>query len=282
MSTVIFGMEFSKNKFTHRALEWKRVSSYRQRRVLHTGEYVDVVEHEIPAVKPANKGKKIVWFSDLHFRNGLDTDKKIMCESLNFIDDLQPECIIYGGDVVTYSSALPTVRTFLQSLPAKSHKIAVLGNWEYAKRWLKHKDWRKFFDSAGFKLLINEAYEFDDFFFYGTDDLRKGEPTGLMDVPDDKDVVFLAHSPDAIIHISSRRMLKQTNLVLCGHTHGGQIRLPFIGALLTSSRYWRKFDYGRFVNSQSGSSMIVSSGLGCSTIPIRMSCRRELALINFV
>jgi uncharacterized protein len=282
VSTIILGMEFSKNKFTHRALEWKRVSSYQQRQILRLGECIDVVEYEIPAVMPVNKGKKIVWFSDLHFRDDQETDKKIMQESLASINELQPDYIIYGGDVVTYSSSLPIVRTFLKSLPEKSPKMAVLGNWEYAKCWLKHDDWREFFDSAGFKLLINEACEFDDLFFYGTDDLRKGEATGPAEIPENKDVIFLAHSPDAIIHISNRKMLEKTNLVLCGHTHGGQIRLPFLGALLTSSRYWRKFDYGRFVNSQSGSSMIVSSGVGCSTIPLRVSCRPELVLINLV
>jgi hypothetical protein len=243
---------------------------------------MDVVEHEIPAAIPANKGKKIIWFSDLHFRDDLETDKKVMQECSAFINELQPECIVYGGDVVIYSSTLPIVRTFLKSLPEKSHKMAVLGNWEYAKRWLTQDDWREFFDSAGFKLLVNEACEFDDFFFYGTDDLRKGEPSRPAKIPADKEVIFLAHSPDAIINISSRKMLEQTNLVLCGHTHGGQIRLPFLGALLTSSRYWRRFDYGRFINSKSGSSMVVSSGLGCSTIPLRVSCRRELALINLV
>lgn len=282
MSTIILGMEFSKNKFTHRALKWKRVSSYKQRHVLRSGECIDVVEYEIPAVMPANKGKKIVWFSDLHFRDDQETDKKIMQEILASINELQPEYIIYGGDVVTYSSSLPIVRTFLKSLPEKSQKMAVLGNWEYGKRWLKHDDWREFFDSAGFKLLINESCEFDDLFFYGTDDLRRGEAAGPAKIPENKDVIFLAHSPDAIIHISNRKMLEKTNLVLCGHTHGGQIRLPFLGALLTSSRYWRKFDYGRFVNSQSGSSMIVSSGVGCSTIPLRVSCRPELVLINLV
>jgi uncharacterized protein len=282
VSTVILGMDFSKDKFTHRALGWKRVSSYQQRHILRSGECVDVVEYEIPALMPTNIGKKIVWFSDLHFRDDQETDKKVMQESLTFINELQPDCIVYGGDVVNYSSTLPIVRTFLKSLPEKSHKMAVLGNWEYAKRWLKHEDWRGFFDSAGFKLLINEACEFDDFFFYGADDPRKGKPSGPAEIPDNKEVIFLAHSPDAIINISNRKMLKKTNLILCGHTHGGQIRLPFIGALLTSSRYWRRFDYGRFVNLQSGSHMIVSSGLGCSTIPLRISCRRELALINFI
>jgi len=282
VSTVILGMDFSKNKFTHRAFGWRRVSSYQERRIFLSGEYVDVVEYEISAVIPANKGKKIIWFSDLHFRDDQETDKKIMQESLAFINEIQPECIVYGGDVVTYSSTLPIVRTFLKSLPDKSHKMAVLGNWEYAKRWLKAEDWRKFFASAGFELLVNEECEFDDFFFYGADDLRRGEPSRPAEIPDNKEVIFLAHSPDTIINISNLTMLKQTSLVLCGHTHGGQIRIPFLGALLTSSRYWRRFDYGRFVNHKSGSSMIVSSGLGCSTIPLRVSCRRELALINFV
>ncbi|MDD5599662.1 MAG: metallophosphoesterase, partial [Victivallaceae bacterium] len=73
-----------------------------------------------------------------------------------------------------------------------------------------------------------------------------------------------------------------SNLVLCGHTHGGQVRIPFLGALLTSSRYWRKFDYGLFENSRSGSHMIVSAGLGCSTVPVRLACRRELVLVSMI
>ena len=279
---MLLGMDFSKNKFTHRTLEWEHVSLYQHRQILRSGECVDVVEHEVPAVISANKGKKIVWLSDLHFRDDFKVEKDVMRESLKFINELQPDYIVYGGDMITYSSSLPIVQEFLKSLPEKSKKIAVLGNWEYAKRWLKHEDWRKFFDSAGFKLLVNEACEFDDFFFYGTDDLRKGEPLRPTNIPNNKEVILLAHSPDAIIHISTRKMLKQTSFILCGHTHGGQIRLPFLGALLTSSRYGHKFDYGRFKNCKSGSNMIISSGLGCSTIPIRISCRRELALVNLV
>ena len=281
MSTVFLGMDFAKEKFTHRAKGWRRVSSYKQRQILREGEYVDLVKYEIPAKLPASKGKKIVWFSDLHFKGHHEFEEKILTESLDFIKEINPEYVIYGGDVVTYSSVLPMVRDFLNTLPENSKKMAVLGNWEYSKRWLKHRDWRGFFESSGFKLLINESCEFDDFFFYGVDDLRKGESAAPKNIPDDKEIIFLAHSPDAFIHISNTEMLERTSVVLSGHTHGGQIRLPFIGALLTSSRYWRKFDYGHFVNKKK-TNMIVSSGLGCSSIPLRISCRRELALITFV
>ena len=282
MSTVFLGLDFNRDKFPRRALEWRRVSSYQQRPVLRSGKCVDIVEYKIPAVIPANKGKKILWFSDLHFWGNLEIDEEVADESSVFINDLQPDYLVYGGDLVIYSSVLPKVRNFFRSLPEKSRKMAVLGNWEYARRWLRHKDWRKFYAASGFKLLVNESCEFDEFFFYGVDDLRKGRPAGPAEIPDNKEVVFLAHSPDAFIHISNRRTLGKTNLVLCGHTHGGQIRVPFLGALLTSSRYWRRFDYGRFANPRNESNMIVSGGLGCSTIPLRVACRRELMLINLV
>lgn len=281
MSTVFLGIDFAKEKFTHRAKGWQCVSSYNDRKIVRLGESIDVVKYDIPAKIPANKGKKILWFSDLHFSGNWEIEKRVLAESLEFIKQIQPEYVVYGGDVVNYSSTLPVVRYFLKSLPEESQKMAVLGNWEYSKRWLKQKDWRDFFDSCGFKLLINEDCETDEFFFYGTDDLRKGKAARPDEIPDDKEVVFLAHSPDAFIHVSNNKILRQTSLVMSGHTHGGQIRLPFLGALLTSSRYWRKFDYGHFVNSKK-THMVVSAGLGCSTLPLRVSCRRELALVTFV
>ncbi|MFA6717246.1 MAG: metallophosphoesterase [Victivallaceae bacterium] len=282
MSTVIFGMDFGREKFKDRASEWQRKCSYPERRVFRRGEYVDIVEYEIPAATAAVRGRKILWFSDLHFRGCMETEALVIAESSEFINELAPEYIVYGGDIVTYSSGLPLVRTFLQSLPEKAGKIAILGNWEYGKRWLKPKDWEKFFASAGFRLLVNKAWSSDDVFFYGVDELRRGYPAPPENIPANKQAVILAHSPDAFIHISDRDTLSRSNLVLCGHTHGGQVRVPFLGALLTSSRYWRKFDYGLFENSQSGSHMIVSAGLGCSTIQVRIACRRELVLVNMV
>jgi hypothetical protein len=275
-------MDFGREKFKDRAAEWQRKSSYAQRNILRRGEYVDVVEYKIPAAADSVRGKKLLWFSDLHFRKFLETDALVIAESSEFINDLLPEYIVYGGDIVTYSSGLPPVRTFLQSLPEKSVKLAILGNWEYGKRWLKSQDWKKFFESSGFELLVNKARDFDGIYFYGTDELRKGHPAPPANIPENKEVVILAHSPDAFIHISDPETLSRTNLVICGHTHGGQVRFPFFGALLTSSRYWRKFDYGLFEHSGKESSMIVSAGMGCSSIPVRIACRRELVLISFI
>lgn len=281
MSTVFLGIDFAREKFTHRAKAWRRVSSYNDRNIVRLGETVDVIKYEVPAKLSANKDKKILWFSDLHFSGNWEIEEKALSESLEFIRQTNPDYIIYGGDVVSYSSALPAARSFLKALPEEPQKLAVLGNWEYSKRWLKSKDWKAFFKDSGFELLINEGVELDEFFFYGTDDLRKGHTSRPYEIPDDKEVVFLAHSPDAFIHISTNRILRRTSLALSGHTHGGQIRLPFLGALLTSSRYGRRFDYGHFENNK-GAHMVVSAGLGCSTLPFRLSCRRELVLVNFV
>lgn len=282
MGTVILGMDFSREKFKDRAAEWQRKSSYPERCVFRSGEYVDIVEYKIPAATAAARGRRILWFSDLHFRGSMETDALVIAESSEFINELLPEYIIYGGDIVTYSSGLPLVRTFLQSLPGNSVKMAILGNWEYGKLWLKPKDWGKFFDSAGFRLLANKAWEFDDFFFYGVDEIRRGHPASPENIPENKETVILAHSPDAFIHISNQDILSRKSLVLSGHTHGGQIRIPLLGALLTSSRYWRRFDYGLFENPRNGSSMIVSAGMGCSSIPVRIACRRELVLVSLV
>ena len=282
MSTVVLGLDLGGIRYKHRAAKWRQVCSYRHRDVVYRRGNVDVVRYEIPAKNEATKEKSIIWLSDLHFWGDFDADDEVILHASTLLNELEPDYIVFGGDLVVYFTAMLKAKAFFKSLPAQSEKLAILGNWEYSKIWFPENAWRKFFSSVGFKLLVNSEFEDDSIFFYGVDDLRRGKPSAPEVTPDSKDVVFLAHSPDAYIDISNNKVLEHTDLVLSGHTHGGQIRLPFIGALLTSSRYFLKFDYGHFSNVQSKSNLIVSSGLGCSSIPVRFNCQRELVLIDFV
>jgi len=104
--------------------------------------------------------------------------------------------------------------------------------------------------------------------FKGIDDL----PGTLAKVNTDDPVILLAHEPDIF-----PRVPKRVALTLAGHTHGGQIRLPFIEPMWTPSAYGARFAYGHIVEQDRH--MIVSGGLGCSNVPLRLGVPPEIVRV---
>ena len=105
--------------------------------------------------------------------------------------------------------------------------------------------------------------------FRGVDDL----PGTLRLVRSDDPVILLAHEPDIFPTVPSR-----VALTLAGHTHGGQIRLPFIEPSWAPSAYGARFAYGHIV--EQGRHMIVSGGLGTSIVPLRLGVTPEIVRIT--
>ena len=101
--------------------------------------------------------------------------------------------------------------------------------------------------------------------FEGVDDL----PGTLARVNTDDPVILLAHEPDIFPEVPER-----VALTLAGHTHGGQIRLPFVPPLWAPSEYGARYAYGHIV--ERGRHMIVSGGLGCSKVPLRLGVPPEI------
>lgn len=105
--------------------------------------------------------------------------------------------------------------------------------------------------------------------FRGVDDL----PGTLKKVTTDDPVVLLVHEPDVFVRVPER-----VSLTIAGHTHGGQIRLPFVPPLWTPSAYGARFSYGHIV--EGGRHLIVSGGLGCSQVPLRLGVPPEILHIT--
>ena len=105
--------------------------------------------------------------------------------------------------------------------------------------------------------------------FEGVDDL----PATLARVTTDDPVILLVHEPDIFTEIPPR-----VALTLAGHTHGGQIVLPFMPPLWTPSQYGARFAYGHIV--EQGRHMIVSGGLGCSKVPLRLGVPPEIVRVT--
>jgi predicted MPP superfamily phosphohydrolase len=105
--------------------------------------------------------------------------------------------------------------------------------------------------------------------FRGVDDL----PGTLRQVRTSDPVILLVHEPDIFVDVPER-----VSLTIAGHTHGGQVRLPFVPPVWTPSLYGARFAYGHIV--ESGRHLIVSGGLGCSKVPVRLGVPPEIVRIT--
>jgi hypothetical protein len=104
--------------------------------------------------------------------------------------------------------------------------------------------------------------------FRGVDDL----PATLARVRDDAPVILLAHEPDIFPRVPER-----VSLTLSGHTHGGQVRL-FGYSPMVPSRFGNRFAYGHIV--EDNRHLVVSAGLGCSILPVRVGCPPEIVMVD--
>ena len=105
--------------------------------------------------------------------------------------------------------------------------------------------------------------------FRGEDDL----PGTLKRITTDDPVILLAHEPDIFVNVPQR-----VALTIAGHTHGGQIRLPLLTPMWTPSAYGARFAYGHII--ERGRHMIVSGGLGCSKVPLRLGVPPEIVRVT--
>ena len=214
-------------------------------------------------------GYRIVQISDLHnVKFGQNSEKLI-----RKIAGLEPDMIAVTGDLVDSNHTdLDVAIHFMESVTQICPVYYVTGNHEY---WLDEKDRIKLYtemEKAGVFLLQNEAVTISvsetSFSLIGLDDrsLSDGTLSSLMqDCDSDCLRVVLAHEPQYIEKYSQAGV----DLVLCGHAHGGQFILPFVGALAAPDQgLFSKYTEGEY--RMGNTTMYVSRGLGNSVILIRL------------
>jgi len=245
-------------------------------------------------------GYRILHVSDIHFDEKIGRDQVLWDQLHSNVADL----ILITGDFVTHGSKIDALVRYLENSKARDGIYGILGNHDYTfltlAQHFRHRilkqdyiqnDWQHLvsaLDQIGMKVLINEAVTVKtstgaSLFIEGTDDPVRGNPT-IKDKDlqyDSSDLkILMSHSPD-ILHLDELRK-KKFDLLLSGHTHGGQIRIPRIGPLLTGTRWVnRKECYGTYMTSD-GMFVNVCSGVGYSLLPIRINCPSELIVIELV
>ncbi|HJV44784.1 MAG TPA: hypothetical protein VJ824_03560 [Bacillota bacterium] len=133
---------------------------------------------------------------------------------------------------------------------------------------------------GGFKVLKNNHVTLrrgeDHLTFLGLDDILYGQPNllkALENTPKDGCKILLVHEPD----FANLPSPVPISLQLSGHSHGGQVRIPFLGPILTT-KMGRKFAEG--LNNGKNGPLYTTRGIGTTQLPIRFCCRPELTFIT--
>ncbi|MBA2667506.1 MAG: metallophosphoesterase [Trueperaceae bacterium] len=189
----------------------------------------------------------------------------------------RPDLVVLGGDLVDAMG--PTnpkpLLAALAALDAPLGVFTVWGNHDHA-RFRRLGEFERMLSEAGITVLRNRGVRVrDDLFLAGIDDVRSGRPdipAALAERPNGAACILVSHNPDALPDIPT-----DVDLTLCGHTHGGQIRIPLVGPIFTSSRYGRRFLAGWVSGPGRG---YVSRGLGVTLVPLRVACPAELTVLD--
>ena len=217
---------------------------------------------------------RILHLTDVHIREQCDWLDEL-CQALR---NEQPDLIAITGDVVTKGWTEAAVHQFFSALPdAPLGRFAVMGNWEH---WAGAdvNRWDAISSEHNVELLQNRWVEREGLVIAGTDDWLAGTPdieASLSGRPTNTPLLLLTHSPGYFDHLPRREI----DIVLSGHSHGGQFRLPFLGAL------WVPKGTGERVAGwyeEDNCHLFVSRGIGWSIAPVRLWCPPEMATIRLI
>lgn len=246
---------------------------------------------------------RLVLLSDIHTtKRWMELDRVAsICDTAN---GLGGDMVLLLGDYVNAMDELGVplpnddIAACLKRLSAPLGTHAILGNHDYWHSYNFSKDPRLMpkighaFEKAGIRLLINEAtrHEKDGKPFWlaglgdqlafnferppgredddGLDDL----PATLAHVSDDAPVILMAHEPDVFPDVPER-----VSLTLSGHTHGGQVNF-FGWSPAMKSRYGNRYRGGHVVENDRH--LVVSRGLGCTAIPVRLGAWPEIVVLD--
>lgn len=268
--------------FPERAGKWRRVKVPEPSRLRLAGGIV-FRRFALPSSCVELRGRRLAFISDLHY-HGTAVEERRIASLVEALTEAAPDLMLFGGDAVGDAADLRLVSDVLRRLSTCAKAAAAApGNWERGKRWIEVGFWRDFYADCGFALLCNEYRDFGVCGVYGGDDLVHGDPLPPPLLPaDGKLRILLVHRPDAVISCDTGGRLAPFGLALCGHTHGGQWRLPGTGAFYIPSLYHRHFDRGWFAKAGSSIRMFVSTGAGELSLPGRFNCPREAVVIELV
>jgi hypothetical protein len=229
--------------------------------------------HRLP-VPGLTRPVRILHLSDIHLRRLTPWVERLAAHLSGF----RPDLLVLTGDVVTRHWTRECVDHLLGALPpAPLGRFASMGNWEHMGG-ADPTIWRPVLADHGVELMINRWTDLGPLALSATDDLMRGRPdvdASLDDIPAGHPTVVLSHSPA----LFPKLVRPGVRLVLSGHAHGGQIRLPRAGSFFVPTGC---DDYIAGWYREGDSHLFVSRGLGWSLAPVRLNCPPEIAEIELL
>lgn len=235
--------------------------------------WVEVNTVRIETDKLSEENFRVVQISDMHCDVKMRNEERIV----ELINAMEPDVIVYTGDSLNDASALKLFKKTMKGLEARQAKLAVRGNFDV---W--HRVSLDVFGGTGFEVLDKKTVEISKGAeSIGISGLSCGDPEGFRNLleknREGRYNVFAYHYPDLIEEMEGLNV----DLYLCGHTHGGQIALPFYGALITLSKHGKKYEAGSYRVGETD--VYVNRGIGMeagSAPRVRFFARPEVTVFE--
>jgi uncharacterized protein len=251
----------------------------------------DISRHALKLVG-LKKPVRVAQLTDFHYGNDHGLNELMTWINAAMLE--KPDLILLTGDLLdtwVEPEVLDALVPVLAKLKAPLGVFAVVGNHDFFRFYdpkldqvmLGSKAVQSRLERAGIHVLVNDGVRVrDDLFLAGVDDLWEGKPDAaraLRGASAKGATLLMSHNPDLLPDVP-----ETVGLTLCGHTHGGQVRVPGLPFTFYSvSKYGERFQQG-FVrggaDGRSGAMGFVSRGLGTSGIPMRLFCPAELVVLN--
>lgn len=219
---------------------------------------------------------RMVQLSDLHLSDGGGYFRHVAA----MVESLSPDLIVLTGDYLEEERNIRAVLEFLRRLKAPHGIFAVQGNWEYWSR-LEGENLRRHFLGANVRLLINERADLEingqQLSIHGLDFPSPRDSLRRLqeDAEPSRFNLLLSHVPAFAHEILDRHI----GLILSGHTHGGQVRVPLLPPLYLP-RFSGRFVSGLYRVGPHDTPLYVNRGIGTSVLPVRLACRPEITVIT--
>lgn len=231
-------------------------------------------------IDPSLNGTSIVFFSDLHY--GTYTNDNDLNKCINIINKLNPDVVVFGGDLIDNypdtnitQEQIQKLTTKLKSITASQGKYFILGNDDLYSDDCR-EEISEILSLGGFVSLVNTSHKIYNgtnscFTIAGSDSLLNGSPD--IDLFDDLDplnynIAFI-HCPDLFGEIS----LSNCDYVIAGHSHGGQVYIPLFDRLYRAKG---SLNYFHGKHKKNTTTLDISNGVGLTSYSARFSAPAEI------
>lgn len=228
-------------------------------------------------------GIRIVQFSDTHI--GFQYNLPQLKNLIHKINALNPDLVIFTGDLIDEPNEykeIDKIAPILMKVNAPLGKFCIYGNHDHGG--YGSEIYKRIMENAKFALLVNESIPIklkngSSIYLIGIDDAMLGRPDLTLaqkHVPDHVFKILLSHAPDLADMAYNYRIHWQ----LSGHSHGGQVKIPFIGALVIPP-FAQKYPEGHYlIGNTEPLNLYVNRGLGTTRLPFRFMAWPELTVFT--